>query len=144
MTFFELSTPRHMLEKAHREHARLCQSVDIDNVFNFLVTAHHIRDYVLELGSVPQSVVDTFYQDQDLKDCGDLCNKGKHVFLKRFRPDPSTRIMSSHVGVGMVGEIMVGAGDTWFLETGGRKVDVERLAERILQKWEAFFVTHSL
>lgn len=144
MTFFELSSPRHMLEKAHREHARLRQCVDIDNVFNFFVTAYHILDYVKKLGSVPKSDVKTFSKDQDIEDCGDLCNKGKHVILDRDRPDPSTRITRNSIGGGMVGEMMVGAEDMWFLETGGRKVDVMRLAERILQKWEAFFATHSL
>jgi phosphoglycolate phosphatase-like HAD superfamily hydrolase len=143
MNFFELSTPRHMLDKAHREYQRLRQCFDIDNVFNFLVTANHIRDYVQRLGTVPQSTLDAFLQDQDIKDCRDLCDKGKHVILTK-RTDPTARVINSHVGVGKVGEMMVGAGDTWLLESGGRKVDVGRLAERVIKKWESFFSTHAM
>ena len=42
MSFFELRTPRDLLEKAHREHDRLTCAFNIDNVFNFFVTAFHI------------------------------------------------------------------------------------------------------
>ena len=143
LAFFELATPRDMLEKARREHARLRGHWDIDNVFNFVVTANHIRDYVQRLGSVPGADMDAFLSDQDLKDCRDLCDKGKHVRLTH-RPDPSTRIMSSHVGAGMLGEMMVGAGDTWYLETAGRAVDIDHLADRVLKKWEHFFSLHAL
>ncbi len=131
-----------MLDKAHREHQRLHEHPDIDNVFNFLVTANHIRDYVQKLGSAPQQAMHASLQDQDIKDCRDLCDKGKHVTLTK-RPDPSTRIMSSHIGAGMVGEMMVGGGDTWLLVSGDRQVDVERLGGRVIQKWECFFSTHS-
>ncbi len=43
MAFFELKTPRDMLEKARREHTRLSTAFDIDNVFNFFVTVHHMK-----------------------------------------------------------------------------------------------------
>lgn len=42
-----------MLEKARREHARMSSSFDIDHVFNFFVTANHIRDYVEKTGRHP-------------------------------------------------------------------------------------------
>lgn len=108
-----------------------------------MVTANHIRDYVERLGSVPQALLQSFLADQDLRDCRDLCDKGKHVRLTR-RADPSTRVMSSHIGAGYVGEMMVGAGDTWLLESSGRTVDIERLAERVMQKWVHFFSIHNL
>ncbi len=143
MTFFELATPRHMLDKARREHARLRSCWNIDNVFNFVVTTNHIRDYVVSLRSVPTKELEAFLDDQDLKDCRDLCDKGKHVRLTK-RPDPTTRVMRSHVGTGMVGELMVGAGDTWYLESGSRTIDIEPLTDRVLQKWEQFFAKHAL
>ena len=143
MAFFDLISPRQMLEKAQREHARLKERVDIDNVFNFMVTANHICDYVERLGSVPQAALASFLADQDLRDCRDLCDKGKHVRLTR-RTDPSTRVMSSHVGAGHIGEMMVGAGDTWLIESSGRRVDVQNLAEQVMRKWVKFFATHNL
>lgn len=44
--FFELKSPRDMLEKARREFSRLRSDLNTDNVFNFFVTIHHIKDYV--------------------------------------------------------------------------------------------------
>jgi hypothetical protein len=37
MAFLELRTPRDMLDRAKREHARLSANFDIENVFNFFV-----------------------------------------------------------------------------------------------------------
>lgn len=31
---------------------------------------------------------------------------------------------------------MIGAGDTGYLETAGRTVDIDYLADRVLKKWE--------
>jgi hypothetical protein len=93
MGFFELRTPRDMLEKAHREHKRLLESFDIDNLFNFFVTAYHVQDYVQKTNSVPPAPLDAFLQDQDLKDCRDLCDKGKHLTLTK-RDDPTTSSLS--------------------------------------------------
>ena len=144
MSFFELSTPMHMLDKTRREHHRLQDEVNIDNVFNFMVTANHIRDYVKKSGAVPEPILNAFFQEQDMLDCQDLCNKGKHMTLERNRPDPSTRIMSSQIGAGYIGEMVVGSGDTWLLVSGDRKVDIVELADRVLHKLESFFSKHSI
>jgi hypothetical protein len=53
VTFLELRTRRDMLMKAKREHSRLKTIFDIDNVFNFFVTANHIRDYIEKNGAAP-------------------------------------------------------------------------------------------
>jgi hypothetical protein len=51
MGFFQLNTPKDMLEKAKRELTRL-ETADsmaedsIDHVYNFFVTAYHIVDYL--------------------------------------------------------------------------------------------------
>ena len=88
MAYFELRTPRDMLDKARREHKRLTERVDIDNVFNFFVTAYHVKDYVEKKASVPQIALESFLADPDIKDCRDLCDKAKHLTLtKRSDPD---------------------------------------------------------
>lgn len=143
MSLFELRTPRDMLEKACREHQRLAERFDIDNLFNFFVTSYHISDYIRETGAVTQVVLDTLLQDQDIKDCHDLCDKGKHLTLTK-RADPTTRVWSGCVGGAPIGVLPIGGGDKWVLFTGGREVDVKRLAERVMAKWVAFFSTHHL
>jgi hypothetical protein len=137
MTYFELRSPRDMLEKARRELRRLQQQLTIDNVFNFFVTAHHIQDYVRRASSVPQSTLDAFLSDPDLKDCGDLCNKGKHLQLTR-RPDPSTVIWDSTIGGAPIGALPIGGGERWMLFSGMRQIDVGLLAERVVAKWGSF------
>src|ERR1700734_3582872 len=89
MSYFQLQTPRDMLEKARREHDRLFADFNIDNVFNFFVTAYHIQDYIKMAGSVPRAVLRSFLNDPDLKAARDMCNKGKHMMLTQG-PDPVT------------------------------------------------------
>ena len=143
MPFFELRTPRDMLEKTRREHQRLTDGFDIDNIFNFFITAYHISDYIQKNNAIAQIALDIFLQDQDIKDCHDLCDKGKHFSLTK-RPDPKTHIWSGCIGGAPIGVLPVGGGDKWVLFTGSREVDVALLAQRVLTKWEAFFEIHGL
>ena len=143
MPLFELRTPRDMLEKARREHQRLGERFDIDNLFNFFVTAYHISDYIRKTKAVSQVMLDTFLQDQDIKDCRDLCNTGKHLTLTN-RADPTTHVWSGCLGGAPMGVLPIGGGDKWVLFAADREVDVEWLAERVLTKWESFFSTHGL
>ncbi len=132
-----------MLEKARREHSRLSKNFDIDNIFNFFVTAYHVRDYVLNTGFVPQTAVETFLKDPDLKDCRDLCDKGKHLILTK-RKDPTTITMSGCIGGTPIGVLPIGAGNVWILVTETRSVDVQALSDRVLNKWERFFCEHGM
>lgn len=144
MSLFELRTPRDMLEKARREQQRLSERLDIDNLFNFFVTAHHIADYIRKTGAVAQVAIDTFLQDQDIKDCRDLCDTGKHLNLTQ-RVDPITYVSSGSYGCGTYGTRVYGGGGTkWLLLTNVGEVDVGELAVRVLRKWEEFFTTHGL
>jgi hypothetical protein len=59
----------------------LAAGFNIDNVFNFFVTAYHIQDYICKTGVVPQPALDAFLGDQDILDARDLCDKGKHLRL---------------------------------------------------------------
>jgi len=141
--FFELRTSRDMLAKAHREYAKLLGCFDIDNVFNFFVTAHHIRDYISKTKAVEQATLDAFVSDQDIKDCRDLCDKGKHLNLTK-RDDPRTHVWSGCVGGAPLGVMPLGGGDVWVLFSGRREVDVKRLAQRVLEKWDRFFEENKL
>ncbi|MEK8088652.1 hypothetical protein [Thermithiobacillus plumbiphilus] len=143
MAYFELRTARDMLQKANREHHRLAECLDIDNLFNFFVTAYHISDYVRNTNAVPQVVLDTFLQDQDIKDCRDLCDKGKHLTLTK-RADPTTHMWSGCLNGAPLNTLPLNGGGKWVLLTGNREVDVKWLSERVLSKWEVFFSTNSI
>jgi hypothetical protein len=145
MAFFELRTPRDMLEKTKREYARLNASFDIDHVFNFFVSAYHISDYIKKSNAVPQAVIDAFLSDTDIQACHDLCDKGKHMRLtKPGRHDPQTVIWNGCFGGAPFGVLPFGGGDKWVVFVGNKQFDVEWLAQRVLEKWEAFFVQHGL
>jgi hypothetical protein len=142
MPFFELTNARDMLNKAHREHERLTKDFNIDNLFNFFVTAYHIRDYVRRSG-VQQKVLDEFMSDSDLNNCRDLCNQGKHLILTN-RPDPSTQIYSGCFGGAPIASMPFSGGAKWVLTSESGEVDVPDLAKRVLEKWDQFFEKHQL
>jgi hypothetical protein len=143
MPFFELRTPKDMLEKARREHERLVSDFNIDHLFNFFVTANHIRDYVYRSRLVSQQSLEEFMSNQDLRDCRDLCDQGKHLILTR-RENPATSIWSGCIGGAPIGALPIGGGDKWVLLSEGREVDVQDLAQRVLDKWNNFFDIHHL
>jgi len=147
MGFFALRTPRDMLEKAHREHARLAAELNIDNVFNFFVTAYHIQDYVRKTAAVPPAILDAFLQDQDIKDSRDLCDKGKHLRLTRSgRTDPYTTIRTrGALNTAPLNTLPINAMEIkWLVHSGSRTFDVQALADRVKQKWEQFFTANGL
>jgi hypothetical protein len=143
MAFFELRSPRDMFQKAEREFHRLQHEFTIDHVFNFFVTAYHIKDYVEKATSTSSNVLQTFLTDTDLRDCRDLCDKGKHLRLTK-RNDPTTVIWDGTLGGAPLNELPLGGGDKWVLFSGDREIDVEWLAERVIEKWRGFLVQHRL
>ncbi len=143
MAFLELRTPRDMLNKAEREFDRLQKNFDIDNVFNYFVTANHIRDYIEKNKSVKQIDIDTLFNDQDMKDCRDLCDKAKHLKLTK-RPDPQTHKWSGCIGGAPIGVLPIGGDGEWELWSNERVVNIQQLSERVLNKWREFFEKHGL
>lgn len=143
MAFLELRSPRDMLGKAQREHARLSACFDIDHVFNFFVTANHIRDYVEKTGAVSQREIEVLFQNQDMTDCRDLCDKAKHLRLTK-RSDPVTHQWSGAIGGAPIGVLPIGADGEWEFWSGDRTVEILPLAARVLNMWERFFDQHGL
>lgn len=147
MPLFELRSPRDMLEKARREHQRLSTQFNIDNLFNFFVTAYHIQDYIRTSEAVAVTVLKELMEDPDMKGCRDICNQGKHLKLdpKRGRADPKSHVWSGCVGVGApVNTLPVNGGHKWVVLIDDRKIDVKHLSDMVLRKWEVFFSEHDL
>lgn len=142
-SFFELKTPRDMLKKAERELIRLQADFSIDNIFNFFVTAYHVRDYVEEARKVSTRDLDSFFSDPDLQACQALCNKGKHMRLSGH-PNAMTDIASGGYGCHSFGEAAFGEGDIRRLFYADRAVDVRSLPARVIQKWDQFLLKNGL
>lgn len=133
MGFFELGTPKDMLEKARRELARLEADVSIDHVFNFFVTAFHIADYLDE--RLRKKVRKKLW----FKHCGDAGNKAKHMKLTRDRPDPKTPkdyFLADGFSMPRV---------QWRIQwQDGKSREVISFAREVIAKWEEFFALHGI
>jgi hypothetical protein len=71
----------------------------LDDVYDFLLTCYHLREWVREDGKVDKTIKDklpTFENHNSpvqFQMCRDLCNKSKHAVLKYKPNDPDTKIV---------------------------------------------------
>jgi hypothetical protein len=145
--FFELRTPRDLLAKAKRDHAKMEAETSTDTIFNFFVTTYHVVDYVKALGTVPLSAIDQLYDDPDFKMCQFLCNKGKHIKLRQgspFEAKYEAAVAGGFLGSFVLGRDVLGGPERFVVLDGNKEVDTVDLGQRLLQKWEAFFATHGI
>ncbi len=141
-----LGSSADMLSKARRELTRLRDDVNIDTVFNFFVTAYHVQDYLRAEAPNCAGDIDALLTDPDLIVCRSICNQGKHLKVDRRASPVGAKVSgrSGVVGIGVVGEMVVGAGILWDLTYDGASHDPIALSERVLAKLEAFFVAHGI
>ena len=137
--FFQFVGPRDILNKAHRDLARLHSDPNIDTVFDFFVTAYHVMDYVKALGTVPATSLDSLYAEEDFQMCQYICNKGKHLALRRGDSYETHRRPGAALGDFTLGETPLGADPAYLVIGDSGQVNVVDLADRIFDRWEAFF-----
>ncbi len=141
-----LGSSNDMLSKARRELARLRDDVNIDTVFNFFVTAYHVQDYLRTEAPNRAGDVDALLTDPDFVVCRSICNQGKHLRVDRKANPIGAKVSgrSGIIGIGVIGEVVIGAGIIWDLTYDGTSHDPIALAERVLAKLEQFFVAHGI
>lgn len=128
--FFELRSPRDMLEKAQRELERMETNLSVDTVFNFFVTVYHVKDYVeATRGS---AILKEIYGEEDFVRCQYLCNKGKHL---RLRSEPKQ--WGTHADAAE-------AEAQFAVVVDGNRIDVLPLGQRLVERWRRFFEDHHL
>jgi hypothetical protein len=147
MGFFELGTPKSMLEKAKRELTRLEAEESIDHVYNFFVTAYHIVDYLDE------RLKEQVLQDPWIKECGDVCNKAKHMRLTRDRPDVGTtnRFKGSVFNTAQFNEFGLALNECrverwidWPKDKPKKSLEVVGFARDVIAKWDDIFAEHGI
>ena len=141
-----LASSTDMLSKVKRELVKLRDDVSVDTVFNFFVTAYHVQDYLRAERPNLAGDIDNLIADPDMVICRSICNQGKHLKVDR-KALPVQEKMSGRsgvVGIGVVGQMVVGAGIVWDLTHDGKSHDPIALAERVLTGLEKFFVGHGI
>ncbi|MCW5297810.1 hypothetical protein DXT88_06435 [Herbaspirillum lusitanum] len=136
-----------MLEKAKRERSRLEESLTIDNVFNFFVTARHIVDYAKNGSQIPLAAIEKLAQDTDHKALCDVGDMGKHLLLTKPKTGASpvasrkgTHFFTSPFGTVPFGDIKY----EWELIVGGQEIVLFEFADRVLEKWETLLSSYGL
>lgn len=143
--FFEISSPRDLLEKAKRDYAKMKADTSTDTIFNFFVTTYHVKDYVQALGTVPKSAIDGLYDDPDFKMCQFLCNKGKHIKLRSpYEAKHEAAVAGGVLGSFVLGVDKLGGPERFVVLDGGKEVDTVDLGAKLLEKLGAFFTAHGI
>jgi hypothetical protein len=146
-SFFEIYSPRDLFEKAKRDFVKMDSELNTDNIFNFFVTAYHVMDYVKAQGKARQDAIEKMYDDEDFQMCNYLCNKGKHLKLTKLtKGDPfQTRHSFGAVyGKAMYNEVTYNEKESYSLIAGRKKIDVTKIGQRLLKKWEQFFTDNGI
>ena len=154
MRFFELRTPRHLLDKLGREYNRLSESRDVDNIFNFYVTAYHIKDYLIASGTMTKQEAEDLFspKDPELWFCRDLANMAKHLVLTGTPRNPRDQqtVPMAHIVFGGLNEsalntVPINGGTQWMLRyPDGRSIDVVSHAHRVVTRLVDEFSTRGI
>lgn len=149
---FGFDTIRDMLSKLERD-AKLLEkdAFTADRFLNFVLTGYAMIDWVKNDPSIPASakqttVVESLYQDQVLRICGDLANSLKHFTLTMRTPITKDTTSESGYGVGRYGKGGYGEGEEVItIELNdGTKMNALALVRDVVSKWKTFFVTYGI
>lgn len=101
---FGLRDASDMLAKLHDEHERLEREVTSYNLFNFVVTAYHLIEWVEKdpvVSAATKRDLASVRQDTYIAVCRDLANANKHFKLKRGYEGQVTSEATSRSGHGV-------------------------------------------
>ncbi len=142
--FFEISSPRDLLEKARRDFEKMKDDISCDTIFNFFITVYHVVDYVRAQGIASTQFTQQLYEESDFRMCNFICNKGKHMALKAGDPYHLKHDYGAQLGHVILGVTELGAPERFLVIDGTEKVDVLELGERLLNRWEQFFQENNI
>jgi hypothetical protein len=142
-----------LLNKVERDESQLydavvsqCPDRIADSIFNFAITAYHIKDWLKEDGFTD---VESFINSEPmLRLCADLCNGSKHRILtkNREKSDLVLSIKNSDLTADMTSIICDSTiplcGHTVrILLSSGKEVEILHFAKSILEIWRSYINT---
>jgi hypothetical protein len=144
-----LNGPRDLLEKLRRDAALLDGEVTSDKLFNFVITAYSLIDWVKNNPTLPSPVrkaVLAMYQDPWVRVCGDLATAAKHFELDRRAPITLEAESQRGYGCGRYGKGVYGVGEEQIEVklSDGSSIPCLELATDVIKAWDRFFTSHGL
>ena len=153
-----LRTPGDLYEKLQRDAAALDGALTGDAVFNFVVTAWHLAEWIAKgmqskNPAAFEADVAALKRDTYLQICRDICDASKHFVLTR-PPLPKRTVSAAtmdfvdrafYVGSSYVGgeDYVGGKVDTVLtISAGGTTYDFRTIKEEVMQRYAAFFARH--
>ena len=145
---YGLQGPRDLLAKLKREAAKLEGEVDSDNVFNFVVTAWHLQEWIGKSASLPAAAAKDLQQlrkDPRLQICRDIANASKHVTLT-YVPSvtKSTVVPPAVYGQAVYGMSKFGGKADVDIEAAGVTYSMRYLKNEVVQLYEDFFLGNGI
>lgn len=125
-SFFNFSTPQHLLDKAIRELERFEKDPSVDNAFNLFCSISHIQDWA-EACNIPMNEL---INDRDFQLCRLACNQGKHGILTHKN---SIRISVEHQYSSHADTAFFGS-EVYAILADNERIPVATLGRRVISK----------
>lgn len=153
------NSARDLFGKVYRDKDKLHESVNsqdheriADAIFNFVVTAYHVRDWLKQeaiTSFIPQDVDNYVNHNKVLSICADLCNGSKHRILTKSLKSTATGTGNSPLKVSMTSitcsSSIAVTGFTPVIDTlEGNQYDILSWADQVVSTWEDFFTRHGI
>jgi len=142
--FFGLDT-KWLYEKAQRDFEKLKENQTPDNIFNFFVTAYHLKDYIKEQHKKNETndIRKKYANLGDLlKKAGFIANRGKHYKLKykEYKNFTNEKKVIKYGDSGNhYGDKNLYYGGLYIItDDKGKEHIVNELAEQLLNEWKNF------
>lgn len=157
---YEYKVPKDLLAKLVRDgrKAHLCSTSAeefCDNLFDFCITAHAIRDWCIKSLSLSGSAIQTFHdrcnKSNYLQYCRDIANTTKHFSLdekKTSSVSEVTEYNSEVVSITTTGDIIEGSASlsqsALVYVADGNPVEAFRLLIGTVQEWNRIFTEYGI
>jgi hypothetical protein len=142
-----LDTAFDLFAKVTRDRTAVEREVTPDAVFNFVVTAHALCDWVQKdptiLPTAKNSAATLARTNEWLLACRDLANGSKHFTIDRYEPMVQHADAGAGYGMGRYGAGPYGVGE-WSIKVswGGATHQALELVAQVHETWAAFFREH--
>jgi hypothetical protein len=145
---YSFKNAKDLLAKLKRDFEALNDQVTGDRFFNLIITAYHIKDWIINDHSLTTKIranVKSLADNKYFAMCHDIANASKHLILK-YPPKTNSAVSNQGWGYGRWGKGLFGVGEEsieieW---SDGTKIDALELSKEILLFWETFFLKNNI